>query len=239
MRDKIPDEMQSRRGFLLAGMGVLLAGCATTGEIARVPGPAWDAHPLPAAPPPSAVGRVNASYAGTPARSFASGGVRARSAWAAGQPVPALMDRMRPIRYITVHHDGMQPFYGNDERSATGRLEAIRRGHRREQWGDIGYHFAVDRSGVVWECRPLAFQGAHVKDHNEGNVGILVMGNFDHQQPTPAQCEAVRQHLRMLMRYYRVSPERIRTHQEWANTACPGRSLQRYMTQVRTTGGLA
>jgi hypothetical protein len=29
---------------------------------------------------------------------------------------------------------------------------------------------------------------------------------------------------------------RLRTHQEWAPTACPGRSLQRYMVNARSAG---
>ena len=94
------------------------------------------------------------------------------------------MDRQQPIRYITVHHDA---HYSDitDYTSVAQRLEAIRRYHREtREWGDIGYHYAVDRAGRVWETRPIDWQGAHVRDHNEGNIGVMALGNFDEQPPT-------------------------------------------------------
>lgn len=215
----------TRRGFVLASLSVLVAGCSSTSQTARsLPSPAWDKRPLPAA---------RDAVVSTPAPTAVPGALRRRSTWAAGQPVPAMMNRMLPVQYITVHHDGMSPFTGNDERAAAGRLESIRRVHRGRGWGDIGYHYAIDRAGNVWEGRPIAWQGAHVKDHNEGNIGVVALGNFDEQQPTAAQLEALRRHLRLLMEKHRVSVQRVRTHQEWAPTACPGRSLQAYMVQAR------
>ena len=75
----------------------------------------------------------------------------------------------------------------------------IRRGHvNHNGWADIGYHFAVDRAGRVWSCRPLVWQGAHVKDRNEGNIGVLVLGNFEIERPTSAQLNALAIHLKTL-----------------------------------------
>jgi len=220
----------SRRGFLVAGLGFVMTACSSTQEaVTQLPAPAWDLQP---SPPPNA-GTPNAPA--RPAVSFA-GPVRPRTEWATGAPVPKLMDRMSPIRYITVHHDGMQPFHGEGLHAAAGRLDAIRRAHRAKHWGDIGYHYAVDRSGSIWEARPLRYQGAHVKNHNPGNVGIVVLGNFDQQRPTQAQIEALNNHVRMLMSVHRVSPRRLRTHLEWAATRCPGHYLQDYMVAARSNG---
>jgi hypothetical protein len=225
--------MASRRGFLVAGLGVLLTGCATsTRRDAQIlPGPTWD-ETLPTTV-------TEAPALPAPTRSAGGAQCMPRSAWAAGRPVPTLMRPMKPARYITVHHDGMRPFMGEHERAAAARLEAIRRGHRRRNWGDIGYHFAVDRTGNIWEGRPIGFQGAHVKDHNEGNVGIVVLGNFDQQEPTSAQLLAVREQVNVLMRTYRIPLSRVRTHKEWAPTRCPGASLQRRMVAMRGNGLLA
>jgi len=150
------------------------------------------------------------------------------------------MDRMLPVRWITVHHDGMSAFNANDQPSAAARLEAIRRAHRGKGWGDIGYHFAVDRGGRVWQGRPLRWQGAHVKDCNPGNVGVVMLGNFDIQSPSKAQTDALQMHLAWLMKAYSVPVGRLRTHQEWptAKTACPGRSLQAHMVKARRGGML-
>jgi hypothetical protein len=150
------------------------------------------------------------------------------------------MNRMTPIRYITVHHDGMDPFHDSARADVAAHLELIRQLHRRRGWGDIGYHFAVDPAGRVWEARPLSWQGAHVKDHNPGNIGIVVLGNFEVQALTSAQREALQSHLIVLMRTYNVPPSGVYTHQEWegAATACPGEQLQHYMDTLRRRGGL-
>ena len=162
-----------------------------------------------------------------------------RAAWAKGNPVQPRMNRMSPIRHITVHHDGMEPFFATDRESVAAHLEGIRRLHRGKGWGDIGYHFAVDPAGRVWEGRPLGWQGAHVKDHNPGNIGVVVLGNFQQQAPTKAQLDGVRNHVAMLMRVYNVPKSRVHTHREWpgAKTACPGASLQQSLEKIRSAGG--
>jgi N-acetyl-anhydromuramyl-L-alanine amidase AmpD len=150
------------------------------------------------------------------------------------------MNRMTRIRHITIHHDGMDPFYATDRATSASHVELIRQLHRKRGWGDIGYHFAVDRAGRVWEARPLNWQGAHVKDHNPGNIGIVALGNFEEQSPTEAQLEATRRHVSALMRVYDVPASRIHTHQEWqgAATACPGAPLQRYVETLRRSNRL-
>jgi len=227
-----PAPTTSRRAFLLAAAAVTLGGCSTATRSVRMPSPTWrDRMDLPEPDRPMP-GPTDGSSAST-------GGIIPRSQWALGEPVPARMNRMLPARHITVHHDGMSPFYGGDQSSAEARLEAIRRAHRNLNWGDIGYHYAVDRGGRVYECRPLDFQGAHVKDHNEGNIGIVNLGNFDLQSPSDAQMHALRSLLTSLQQQHRVSVHGVRTHQEWAPTACPGRSMQRYVDALRSSGQLA
>ncbi len=168
------------------------------------------------------------------------GSVLSRVSWARGEPVPARMDRMTPIRHITVHHGGMDPFFAVNRVTVAAHLEVIRQLHRGKGWGDIGYHFAVDRAGRVWEARSLVYQGAHVKDHNPGNIGVVVLGNFELQAPTEAQLVSVRSHLSALMRAYGVPVSRVHTHQEWdgAATACPGGRLQHFLERLRRRGGL-
>ncbi|MSR45046.1 MAG: N-acetylmuramoyl-L-alanine amidase [Phycisphaerales bacterium] len=218
----------ARRSILLVGLG-LLAGCATTGsKSVRMPGPLWPDAKLftPTAP-------VAPAAPLAPARVLA--GVIPRSAWTKGTPQLDNIDPMLPVRWITIHHDGMTPFLATDYASCVGRIELIRNGHRGKGWADIGYHFIVDRSGRVWEGRDLRYQGAHVKDQNEGNLGILCMGNFDQQTPSLAQLVALDRHLRLCMVKYKVKASQVRSHQEWASakTACPGRNLQSKMNGIR------
>jgi hypothetical protein len=224
----------SRRLFLLAGLGFLI-GCAKQTAVGPLPDPPWPAYEEPRpAPLPPKPDTQPAPTVRPPA------GVLSRAAWAHDDPVPARMDRMTPIRHITVHHDGMDPFFASDRTVVAAHLELIRQLHRRKGWGDIGYHFAVDRAGRVWEARPLVYQGAHVKDHNAGNIGVVVLGNFEEQAPSEAQLDAVRKHLSALMRAYSLPVSRVHTHQEWdgAATACPGGRLQHYLERLRRSGRL-
>lgn len=217
-----------RRGFLLLGLG-LLAGCAHHTAMAPLPAPPWpevDQEPLPK-PRTSAATPV-------PPPPPVTVGVLPRSAWTREGADLANLNAMAPIRYITVHHDGMEPFWATDREVVAAHLEEIRRMHRRRGWADIGYHFAIDRAGRVWAARPLKYQGAHVKDHNPGNIGIVVLGNFEQQAPSAAQLAALQAHLRQLMRTFRVSAGNVQSHQEWgAPTACPGRGLQVQLEAMR------
>ena len=141
---------------------------------------------------------------------------------------------MRGINRITVHHEGSTPVYFADARSTAARIEAIRRVHTGDRgWADIGYHYIIDRSGTVWEGRDLRYQGAHVRENNEHNLGILVLGNFDKQNPSDAQLASLEKALRSFMGQHRVAQSRVFTHQEIVQTACPGTGLQSRMGGMR------
>ncbi len=146
---------------------------------------------------------------------------------------------MNGINRITIHHDGMTPFTSTSQSAAAGRLERIRGSHVSSRgWADIGYHFVVDPGGRVWEARPVALQGAHVKYNNEHNLGIMVMGNYDKQSPTNAASTSLDDFVGAMMRKYRVPVSRVYTHQELRPTACPGKSLQQVMESTRSRGGV-
>lgn len=214
--------------MLMLGLG-FFAGCATAGnKVARMPSPIWpDPSLLTPAAPVVAVKPLPA----TPTLA----GVIPRSSWTKGTPEMGNIDPMLPIKWITIHHDGMSAFSATDFASCASRIELIRNGHRGKGWADIGYHFVIDRSGRVWEGRDLRFQGAHVKDQNEGNLGILCVGNFDQQTPSMAQLAALDRHLRICRAKYKVKASSVLSHQEWASakTACPGRNLQSKMSGIR------
>lgn len=160
-----------------------------------------------------------------------------RHAWTAAPVVPALMNRMRPIDKVTIHHDGMTPYTATSEGAARDRLELIRASHRSRNWGDVGYHFLIDPSGRVWAGRPLDWQGAHVGGQNEGNIGICVMGNYERQRPNRVQLASVERSVAELMRRYNIPLDSVHTHKELAPTACPGRNLQPRLESMRSRRG--
>ena len=217
---------------LILGLG--LVGCATTPQAhTTLPGPAWpDLPPRPAlveAPAPTA----------SPDYSTLPNHVLKRTTWTQAKPRLTDIKPMVPIRFITIHHDALPLPAVSSMAGVKARLELIRRAHTKDRgWSDIGYHFAVDRAGRVWEARSLKYQGAHVKNHNEGNIGIVLLGNFELSTPTAPQINALNRLVRGFRSIYRIPLQNVRCHQEWSGavTACPGKSLARYVTKARKNG---
>jgi hypothetical protein len=244
-----PSSACSRRDFLALGVasgaGALLAACSAP-KLASLPRGAWGdgeqallegalAGPNCAATPAEAIAT------GLPPCSAALPWAKPRADWTSAPPDESDLNPMLPIEAITVHHDGLDALVtGTALGEMASRLERYRVGHRARGWADIGYHLVVDRGGVLWEGRAIRWQGAHVKDHNEGNVGVLVMGNFELQQPTAAQLATLERVLADLMATYGVARSRVLTHLEWpsARTSCPGRHLQPRIEAMRSDGGL-
>ena len=231
----------SRRSFVMASAAIaaaFVAGCAAP---VRRPEAAWaepGSIPTTPEPAPEPLDRLaDDSGSWQPIGAAALPYARPRFLWARGAPDASIMNPMLPVTAVTVHHDGLERLVtGTSTREMAERLELYRIGHRARGWGDIGYHLVIDRAGRLWQGRAIRWQGAHVKDHNEGNVGVLVMGNFELQEPTAAQVAALNRVLLDLQRVYRVQRGRFYTHREWesARTLCPGKSLQPVVASLRT-----
>lgn len=243
----------TRRGFLSGTLslglttalgsglfGVGLAGCANNRHSTRLPDPPWPETaalrkpPIADGPPPTI--RPAQPVVGT---AGFGGIIRARREWTLrGVDKPTQINPMNGVRRITVHHDGMQPVQLATPSQIARRIELIRNSHvNGRNWADIGYHYVIDPRGEVWEARPLRFQGAHVADQNEHNIGVLVLGNFDKQHVTREATQTLDGFVASLMRKHGVPISRVKTHQELATTGCPGVSLQRYMISTRARGG--
>jgi hypothetical protein len=164
----------------------------------------------------------------------------ARSWWTKYGPNRSKLNPMNGVNRLTVHHEGYTPVWFTDERSTRARMEQIRDVHTRDRkWADIGYHYVIDRGGHLIEGRSIAYQGAHVSNQNEHNVGVMLMGNFEQQSPSQQQLITLQSTLRYLMAKYRVPVNRVYTHRELGRTACPGRNLQPRVASLRTSGALA
>lgn len=247
----------ARRTFVFFG-AMFVAGCASSrsAQVAsgRLPGIDWCAIPdpepdmppgavcTPPAPAPGAGAKASAPAVAAKPEVCIPGPVpfaRPRTEWTRAKADYSGMDRMLPPKWITVHHDGMTPYWGKTSSEAKARLEWIRTGHRGRGFGDIGYHYIIDREGVVWQGRDVTrWQGAHVSKCNEHNVGVMCMGNFVLQSPSDAQVAALNRTVAQLRARYGIPAANVRTHREWpgARTACPGDSLQARVRQLRKDG---
>jgi len=163
--------------------------------------------------------------------------VISRTAWTRGKTKASMTDPMRRISRITIHHDAISPLPSGQYADSVRRLTAIRRGHLGNHWADIGYHYAIDPAGRAWQARPLIYQGAHVKYHNPGNIGIVVFGNYEKSRPTSKALHTLNALIAHEMRRFNVPLNNIFTHRELRNTACPGRHLQSQMVQFRKPNG--
>jgi hypothetical protein len=160
-----------------------------------------------------------------------------RTDWTEARPKLEMIVPMAGVQKITVHHTAGE--FETDAWSPTaGNLESIRAFHsdtgpKGRNWADIAYHFAIDRAGRVWQARPLAYQGAHARQHNEHNMGIVLLGNFDVQSPSAAQLTALREFIGFVRKLYDIPLEEVHTHGELVDTECPGKHLQAFMDRTR------
>jgi len=188
-------------------------------------------------------------------------GIIPRRAWTYSGPARST-EPMAGVRLITFHHTGdPRPFYDDSYAGSAAFWERTRvyqvytRGFQ-----DIGYHFGIDRAGRVWQLRPLEYRGEHVRIGptpplwlnqyrqysnapsspiegryvwNDHNIGVVSIGNFMLQQPTPLQRQKIVEFGSMLRRLYKIPLYHCYTHQELVSTECPGRYLQPYMEYIR------
>ncbi|RRC95004.1 N-acetylmuramoyl-L-alanine amidase, partial [Schaalia canis] len=85
------------------------------------------------------------------------------------------------------------------------------------QWGDIGYHFLVDKWGRAFEGRygTLASRsgnmviGAHSAGFNSGTMGISMMGNYSIESPSEATIATVAKLAAWQLKRVGVDPEEI------------------------------
>lgn len=235
MKDLVEDP-RSRREVLLGSLavgGLLLMGCARSQRQALgPPSPVW---PLQRRGLDENLSDRPGSLSATPMPLDASTPrVMPRSAWARTGPTLSLANPMGRIERITIHHDAMDASGFRNQADASQRLSNIQRAHLGNGWADIGYHYAIDPMGNVWAGRPVQLQGAHVKDWNENNLGIMLMGNFMHERPTPQALAALARLVSSESARYRVPSSMIRTHRELSPTACPGDHLQREIHAARS-----
>jgi N-acetyl-anhydromuramyl-L-alanine amidase AmpD len=76
------------------------------------------------------------------------------------------------ITHITVHCSASPPTTHVD-------AKVIDRWHRARGFLKIGYHFVIRRDGVVEKGRDIKEVGAHVANHNTGNLGICLAGGVN------------------------------------------------------------
>lgn len=129
-------------------------------------------------------------------------------------------------KYIIVHHSATD---------AGSALSIDRVHHQRGFWNGLGYHFLINNGtqgkldGQL-EVAPRWVKqqnGAHCKANNmnERAIGICLVGDFSHNEPSAMQMKALAHAVKTLQEYYHIPKRNILGHGQvtGANTECPGK----------------
>lgn len=126
----------------------------------------------------------------------------------------------RGIQEVVVHHS-WSPTAAQYKGKAT--WAAIRNYHMQERaWSDIGYHFGIGPDESIWMLRDYRRSGAHVLNRNAHTIGVAMVGNFDVEDPMANGLPVAAQVVRVLVDRFKLKPEHIRFHREFADKTCPG-----------------
>ena len=133
------------------------------------------------------------------------------------------MANPRKWNSIVIHHS-----ISADHRLLSN-FEAIRKWHiRHNGWTDIGYHYVIeyeDGEVVLKQGRGLDKVGSHTIGMNKKAIGICLVGNYDHKEPTGEQYRVLAGICSTLMDKFHIQPERIFPHSFFSEKTCPGRKF--------------
>lgn len=146
-----------------------------------------------------------------------------RSAWTStpnkrgGRPI------VRALKGLTLHWpaDGSNMADYTQEQVAE-KLRTYRNLHvNGNGWIDIGYNFAVDQAGRIWDLTGIN-QGAHAGTNkgNQTTVGVLLVYGMG-ESPSQAMIDGVRR-LRKWLLTQNGDADEVFGHRDHKSTTCPG-----------------
>lgn len=156
-----------------------------------------------------------------------------RTDWTRTEPVYRRLRPAQTFTRLTVHHSGAAVTRSPRVEDIVAALNGVMTSHRDRHYGDIGYHFVVDYAGRVWEGRKLAYEGAHVLNENHENLAVMLLGNYETQQPCIRQLTTLGELVKLLRDRFDISPEAVFGHRDLGASVCPGRSLYPYVRELR------
>jgi len=175
-----------------------------------------------------------------PAQASDYGNIMPRSAWTT---VPLTLRNGTPmngVSKLTIHHSGDgKAFVAVSAADVARHLQVVLMAHLKRGMIDIGYHFAVDLQGRVWQLRSLKYEGQHVRigangvHNNEHNIGVVALGDFNVQAVPTAQRDRLLELVRLIRGKYALRAAAVFMHGEIVQTDCPGRGLKPVIADAR------
>ena len=141
-------------------------------------------------------------------------------------------DLRNVLNTIVVHHSAY-PHTGPTE---IQNLHMDRRG-----FADAAYHFLIAADGTIYEGREVNVRGAHVQGFNTGSVGIVLLGNFNDEQPTEFQIDSLFELVDYLRYTYEI--RYLAGHKDYPDqspdgTECPGDNLYPLLSDIARSLGM-
>jgi hypothetical protein len=134
------------------------------------------------------------------------------------------------IDHVTLHHTGdAKPLLRTDDPVA--RLRGLQSwGAAERNWWDVPYHFLLDLDGHIYEGRDFHFMGETNTAYDPGGHFLIsVIGNYEQQEPTPAQLNAIADMMAWALEEFDLPIDRLGGHYNYAQTGCPGKNLRKYL----------
>lgn len=132
------------------------------------------------------------------------------------------------IEKITLHHGGVEFKEDKDPQEYLRNLQNWSRSEKK--WIDIPYHFLIDLNGKVYEGRSLQYPGDTNTNYNpHGHLLICLMGNYEIQVVNSEQIKSLVDLLVFFCANYKINPDLIKGHKDYAETACPGKDFYNYI----------
>lgn len=126
--------------------------------------------------------------------------------------------------FVVVHCSDSPDFSTADPRFDSIGKNDIDEWHRARGWNGIGYHWVIRQTGVLEQGRPECIVGAHCEGHNEGSLGVCLVGRGEFQ---PAQIEALRSLFADIHERLGIPPEKWFAHYEFnAHKTCPNVKIE-------------
>lgn len=190
-------------------------------------------------------------------------GIVSRAQWGAQEEyaTPSTV-RSQSLKAMYVHHTASSNDYTRAQ--AAQAVRSFYLYHTRSlDWGDIGYHFLIDKYGTIYEGRKGALNdlvlGTQAGGFNTGTIGVSMLGNYETAKPSSAGMNALRKVLAwkgyayglnvqgttsLTARVSGTSTSRYKNgtavkvpvilpHRETNNTACPGRNIVSLLPGLR------
>ena len=141
-------------------------------------------------------------------------------------------DLQGDLNTIVIHHSA----FSHASPAEIQGMQMDRRG-----FADVAYHFLVASDGTIYEGRDIHIRGAHVQGFNTGSVGIVLIGNFNDEEPTQAQTDSLGKlvdYLRFTYSIRYLSGHRDYPHQSPDGTDCPGNNLYPLLPEMAEKLGM-